>query len=158
MEREEDQKQPSRPASLSPRCPAISKNPVQEPYVWVVHRCLRAPPAPSARRATHTVPHPAAPSSSPLPLVQELYTRLQSSPTPTCRPVLLMFAELVGDAALAASMPTNTLRNAALLPLTTPLVLMADADLSVSSSLTAGGPGTATGCASPGGLLGNATK
>ncbi len=90
--------------------------------------------------------------------MQDLYTRLESSPTPTCRPVLLMFAELVADAALAATMPTNTLRNAALLPLSTPLVLMADADLSVSSSLTAGGPGTVTGSTSPGGLLGNATR
>lgn len=50
-----------------------------------------------------------------------------------CALRLLLFAELVSDAQLAAVMPTNALRNAARLAATTRLAAMLDADLAVSS-------------------------
>ncbi|EFJ49648.1 hypothetical protein VOLCADRAFT_89588 [Volvox carteri f. nagariensis] len=66
--------------------------------------------------------------------LQAAVSRLESSPA-ACSLVLALYTERLADPALAALMPTNALRNAALLPVRTPLAAMVDADLSVSRSL-----------------------
>ncbi len=49
----------------------------------------------------------------------------------------MLFVELVADPQLLELMPTNALRNAAMLAVRTPLSLMLDVDLSLSASLSA---------------------
>ncbi len=49
----------------------------------------------------------------------------------------MLFVELVADPQLLALMPTNALRNAAMLAVRTPLSLMLDADLSLNPLLSA---------------------
>ncbi len=80
---------------------------------------------------------------------QELFDRLEtaaaagpprsnsSSELGSCAPHLMLFIELVADPHLLALMPTNVLRNAAMLAVRTPLSLMLDADLSLSPLLGA---------------------
>ncbi|KAG2489893.1 hypothetical protein HYH03_011695 [Edaphochlamys debaryana] len=66
--------------------------------------------------------------------LEALFSRLESAPS-ACAPVLALYSERLADPALAALMPTNALRNAALLPAATPLAAMVDADLSASAGL-----------------------
>ena len=50
---------------------------------------------------------------------------------------MILFSEVVADVAVAALFPVNALLNAALLAARTPMVMLGDADLLVSSSLNA---------------------
>ena len=60
--------------------------------------------------------------------------RLEAEPD-ACQPVVMLLYEFVADNVTSLMMPINALRNAALLPASTPLVAMVDADLLVSRSL-----------------------
>lgn len=73
---------------------------------------------------------PAQPVSLPL---SALHSSEQS--TTGCQLRLLLLYELVDDPHIAALLPINTLRNAALLAASTPLVAMVDVDLLVSAAL-----------------------
>lgn len=56
-----------------------------------------------------------------------------------CQLIILLLFEFVGDSVIAALLPINAMRNAALLPAMTPLVAMIDVDLLTSASLSTGG-------------------
>ncbi|GFH24400.1 glycosyltransferase-like protein LARGE2 [Haematococcus lacustris] len=66
--------------------------------------------------------------------VEALFTSAESSSTGCALRVLVM-TELVGDSLLRALLPINSLRNAALLAVDSPLVAMVDVDLLPSTTL-----------------------
>ncbi|KAG2493112.1 hypothetical protein HYH03_008775 [Edaphochlamys debaryana] len=68
--------------------------------------------------------------------LKALFQRAEASPTYCALTVQLLY-EAVADPPLAAIVPINTLRNAALLAATTPLVALVDVDLAPSDSLGA---------------------
>lgn len=62
--------------------------------------------------------------------------RMEGEPG-SCQLLLMLLYEVVRDEATASLLPINTLRNAALMSATSPLVAMIDVDLLLSSSLAA---------------------
>ncbi|PNW88729.1 hypothetical protein CHLRE_01g041850v5 [Chlamydomonas reinhardtii] len=67
--------------------------------------------------------------------VRELFERMEAAGASACSLTALLLYEAVADPALAALVPINALRDAALLPAATPLVAMVDVDLAPSASL-----------------------
>ncbi|PNH00031.1 hypothetical protein TSOC_014168 [Tetrabaena socialis] len=65
--------------------------------------------------------------------LQELFTRVEGNSL-SCHMHLLLFTEFISDRALAALVPINALRNAALLLAKTPFASMIDVDFSPSYS------------------------
>jgi hypothetical protein len=63
-----------------------------------------------------------------------MFGRMEANPG-ACSLRMLLLTELTADRALAALVPINALRNAALLAIRTPLVAMIDVDLAISGSL-----------------------
>ena len=60
---------------------------------------------------------------------------MEAAGASACSLTALLLYEAVADPALAALVPINALRDAALLPAATPLVAMVDVDLAPSASL-----------------------
>ncbi|KXZ55213.1 hypothetical protein GPECTOR_3g356 [Gonium pectorale] len=68
--------------------------------------------------------------------VQALFESLEApSRSPSCALTALLLYEAVSDPPLARLLPVNSLRNAALLPVATPLAAMVDVDLATSAGL-----------------------
>ena len=60
--------------------------------------------------------------------------RLEAEPE-SCQPIVMIMYEVVSEPVMGEMLPINALRNAALLPASTPLVTMMDVDLLISRSL-----------------------
>ncbi|GLC60657.1 hypothetical protein PLESTB_001654200 [Pleodorina starrii] len=77
---------------------------------------------------------PKGPVADARKLLQDLFERMERQ-NDTCHLRLMLFAERLYDRPLAAIMPTNVMRNAAMLGATTPLSAMFDVDLGFSASI-----------------------